>query len=225
MLAIVPLGPAEPAGRLMIGERTVLDLVLRRLLDAALIERVVLALDGVTAAAALGAIADASDRDRIACATGVDRLRAIAAALDLAGPSTHVLLHPPDRPLGPAATIDDLVRDAGEADVTALSQPVRSTLKRVSDGWVVATVPRDAWRATPGPWLFRRAVLDRTLASAATDQVRVIDGLDLVRSAGLDVRWRDADPADLRIRTAADARFAERWLATARVASARLAGP
>jgi len=168
----------------------------------------------VSGAAATAAIGSAEDEPPPEIATAPDRASAIRAALVIAGRAGAVLLCPADRALGGAAIVDELIGLSDDVDAVAAARPVRSTLKRVVDGRVVATVPRDAWRSDAGPWLFRRDALERALAVAETTGRPVVDGHDLARGAGLLVRLIDADATDLSIRTPADARFAERWLAS-----------
>jgi len=214
IVAIIPVASDDPAIALSILGRPVIAWTLRRLQSATRIERIILAVDGVSGAAAMATIGSAEDDPPPATATGPDRASAIRAALELAGPADAVLLCPPDRPLGGASIVDELTVQADGVDAVAAARPVRSTLKRVDDGRVVATVPRDSWRSDAGPWLFRRDALERALAVSETTGRPVVDGHDLALGAGLLVRLIDADATDLSIRTPADARFAERWLAS-----------
>lgn len=213
-VAIIPVGPGDPSTTLTVHGRAVLDWTVRRLLAATEIDRIVLAVDGMPAALALRAVGRTGGLTRLATAAGPDRAGAIRAGLALAGPSDAVFLCPPDRALGPASAIDELILRSQGVDAVAAARPVRSTLKRVVGGRVVATVPRDDWHADAGPWLFRRDALERALAVAEATGRPVVDDLDLALGGRLRVRLVAASATDLPIRTSADARFAERWLAS-----------
>lgn len=214
IIAIIPVRLEDPVLTLSIRGRPVIDWTVRRLRTAQRIGGVVLAVDGGSAPGALAAPDTLHVRPAPTVATGADRLGAIRAALSAGGPADAVLLCAPDRALGPASIVADLLDQCDDVDAVAAARPVRSTLKRVVDGRVVATVPRDAWRSDAGPWLFHRDALDGALAAAAVAGRSVVDGQDLALAGGLRVRLIDADASDLPIRTPADARFAERWLAS-----------
>lgn len=216
IVAIIPVGSQDPVFTLSIRRRTVIAWTVRRLRTAPRIERIVLAVDGGPATRALAALDHPYDHPSPATATGADRVSAIRAALTVGGPAAAIVLCPPDRALGPASVVDELILRSDGVDAVAAARPVRSTLKRVVDGRVVATVPRDEWRSDAGPWLFRREALERALAAAEAVGRSVVDGQDLALAGGLRVRLIDADATDLPIRTPADARFAERWLASSR---------
>ncbi|MGK2852184.1 MAG: IspD/TarI family cytidylyltransferase [Candidatus Limnocylindrales bacterium] len=215
IVAIIPMSADDPAITVSVIGRPVIEWTVRRLQKVARIERIVLAVDGVTAAQALEAIDVSDDGAPTTIATGSDRTNAIRAALELAGQVEAILLCPPDRALGPASVIEELALQSAGVDGVAAARPVRSTLKRVIDGRVVGTVSRDAWRSEAAPWLFRRDALERALGVATETEGRpIIDGHDLSQVGRLRVRLIDADATDLPIRTPADARFAERWLAS-----------
>lgn len=213
IVAIIPVGSQDPVFTLSIRGLPVIAWTVRRLRSAHRIERVVLAVDG-PAARARAAVDLNAGQPWPAVATGADRESAIRAALTLGGAATAILLCPPDRALGSPSIVEDLAANADGVEAVAAARPVRSTLKRVLGGRVVATVPRDAWRSDPGEWLFRREALERALTAARDTGRPVVDAQDLVLAGGLQVRLIDADATDLAIRTLADVSFAEQWLAS-----------
>lgn len=205
IVAVIPVSTPDPVPSWSVRGRPIIDWTLERWSAAPGIDRVVLAVDGRF-----------EPRASVPIAMGRDRVSAIRGAVALAERAAAVLLCSPDRPLGPGSIVDALrARLEPGIDAVGAAHPVRSTLKRIVDGRVVATVPRDAWRSDPGPWLFHREALRHALAVAVATGRDVVDGRDLVLLGDLRVRLVDADATDLPIRTPADARFAERWLAAA----------
>lgn len=228
VVAIIPMAWDDAALTVSFHGLSVLAWTLRRLRVSPRIGRIVLAIDGGSEAAVVAALHDPHDATGAttgtAFAMGLARISALRAALVIAGPTDAVLLCPPDRAVGEASIIDALLLQSdGSAAVDAFgaTQSIRSTLKRVVDGRVETTVSRDAWRSDTGLWLFRRAAMERALAGAEAAGRSVGGGADLARGGGLRVRLIDTGASDLPTRTAADARFAERWLATPRAGAGR----
>lgn len=97
--------------------------------------------------------------------------------------ATHDGARPAVAPSDVAAT---LVAARG-ADGAVLGRPLDDTLKRVEDGRVVATVPRQGLFRAETPQVFRREVLDRAYAAArrrgreATDEAGLVESLPAVR--------------------------------------------
>lgn len=204
IVVVIPVGSELGAGTPAIERRPVIDWTIRRWRTVPGIDRLVLAVDGGVEPPA-----------PVPIATGHDLVSAIRAAVTLAGTRAAILLCPSDRPLGTGAIVAALRAELGPGvDAVGAARPIRSTLKRVVHGRIVATVSRDAWRSDPDPWLFDRAALLHALEAVATSGTGIVDGRSLVLAGDLRVRLVDGDATDLPIRTAADARFAERWLAS-----------
>lgn len=203
LVAVIAVSSRDPVLRSSVAGRPVIEWTIHRWAAAPGVDRLVLAVDG-----------EMEPRASVPIAMGRDRVSAIRGAIALVGTAAAVLLCPPDRPLGPGSIVDALRARLGPGvDAVGAARPVRSTLKRVDDGRVVATVSRDEWRSDPGPWLFDRDALLHALDAAVTTGAEIVDGRGLVLAGDLRVRLIDADATDLPIRTMADTRFAERWLA------------
>lgn len=65
---------------------------------------------------------------------------------------------------------------------------VHDTYKRVRDGRVLETVPRESLVDAHGPWIFERALLERAIARVRAGDQPCRRPVDLVRLAGLEVR-------------------------------------
>jgi 2-C-methyl-D-erythritol 4-phosphate cytidylyltransferase len=208
VLAVVPIRPADAATTLSVGGRSVLDRTVRAIRAVPMVGRIVLALDGVDAAACLAAIEAPEELDVIATAAVVGRWVAVAAALELGGSSDRVLLHDPDRPLVAPSAISDLLRQSEGFDATLGALPVLGTLKRVVDGLVVATPPRESLRALQPPWVFDRGALEIAVRRAIAEGWLAADELALCLRAGLVVQVVEGEDTNVPIRSRADATYA-----------------
>jgi len=213
VLAVVALRPSDPAVNLLIRGRSILDQTIAALRAAPWIGPIVLALEEISQAEALAAIYDPSALRVRAAEPSGDRWRAISATLALAPVTEHVLVHDADRPLVSRAVLARLLAMARNAPVVATGTPVRSTIKRVANARIVATVPRDGLHVVHGPWMFRRTVLQQALDAEPPTEHADVDEMALVRRGGIAVRLIEGDPLNVPVRSPADARFAETALA------------
>jgi 2-C-methyl-D-erythritol 4-phosphate cytidylyltransferase/2-C-methyl-D-erythritol 2,4-cyclodiphosphate synthase len=104
-------------------------------------------------------------------ATRQDSVRAGLGALEPASPAV-VLVHDAARPLIPIGTIPALIAALADAAGAIPAVPVADTLKRVTNGLIAATVPRDGLYRAQTPQAFRYKVLlaaHRRDISDATD--------------------------------------------------------
>jgi len=209
VVAVVPLRPDDCAASLTIAGRSVLDSTVRALRSVPEIGSIVLALDGIAAADCLGAIDDPKSLGILTSSRSAGRWAAIASALAVAGEAETVLLHDPDRPLVSAIGIGQLLRQAGQNAATVSAMPVHSSIKRVIDGRIVATVPRENLHTAQSPWVFGRSQLESALSSAMALSWPAVDELELVRQAGIPVRIAEGNLFNVPIASRADAKFAE----------------
>ena len=109
--------------------------------------------------------------------TRQDSVRAGLAALAADAPEL-VLIHDGARPLIPPATIPALLAALETADGAIPAVAVADTLKRVADGRIVATVPREGLFRAQTPQAFRYAALVAAHADAPpglTDDAAVLE--------------------------------------------------
>ena len=181
------MGAGEPKQYLPLAGRTVIEHTLERLLASPRV-------DGVTVAVSPG------DRRfealpvsaRVTRATGgaerADSVRnALASLCEAGGPAAEedwALVHDV-RPCLPAEDLEaliDAVLSGGQGGL--LAAPVRDTIKRVEEGTVTGTVPREGlWHALT-PQMFRVGELRDALAAAARDGVAVTDEAQAMERAG-----------------------------------------
>jgi 2-C-methyl-D-erythritol 4-phosphate cytidylyltransferase len=209
VVAVVPLRPDDCAASLTIAGRSVLDSTVRALRSVPEVGSIVLALDGIAAADCLGAIDGPKSLGILTSSRSSGRWAAIASALAVAGEAETVLLHNPDRPLVSAIGIGQLLRQAGPDAATVSAMPVHSSIKRVVEGRIVATVPRENLHTAQSPWVFGRRQLEGALSRAIELNWSAVDELELVRHAGIPVRIAEGNLFNVPIASRADARFAE----------------
>ena len=209
VVAVIPIRQTDAVARLTIAGRSVLDGTVRALRAVDEIGPIVLAIEGEGARACLSAIESPGDLDLQVVDTAGSRWQAMRAALSVAGDSAAVLIQDPDRPLVSPAGIRRLLLEwrGHPSIVTAL--PIFSSIKRVVNGRVVTTVPRDSLHAAQSPWVFERAALEAALDAAITDNWPISHELELARRANIPVHLAEGHPYNVPIATHADARFAE----------------
>jgi 2-C-methyl-D-erythritol 4-phosphate cytidylyltransferase len=143
---------------------------------------------------------------------GPRRRDSVRAGLDALPPdASHVLVHDAARPLATPElvrrVIDRLL--SGGVDAVVPVVPVRDTLKRVGDGWVMATVERADLAGAQTPQGFKLEVL--RAAHAASDE-NVGDDAVLVERIGGSVAAVEGEAANLKVTYPADLALAEALL-------------
>jgi len=143
---------------------------------------------------------------------GLRRRDSVRAGLDALPPgASHVLVHDAARPLATPElvrrVIDRLL--SGGVDAVVPVVPVRDTLKRVGDGWVVATVERGELAGAQTPQGFRVEVL-RAAHEASDDEAG--DDAALVERIGGSVACVEGEAANLKVTYPGDLALAEALL-------------
>lgn len=151
-------------------------------------------------------------------AGSADRVPALSAALRLGlerHPDTRiVLVHDAARALTPPSLIRAMVAavdDGTGCKAVVPVLPVADTVKRAagSENRVIGTVDRSSLRTAQTPAAFRRELLERALASAATEPVSPRRGeVWLVERLGEKVRAVPGDPLAFHIGSTWDLRIA-----------------
>lgn len=143
---------------------------------------------------------------------GPRRRDSVRAGLQaLPGDASHVLVHDAARPLASP----DLVRRVidrllvGGVDAVVPVVPVRDTLKRVGDGWVLETIDRRGLAGAQTPQGFKVAVL-RAAHEAGGDDAP--DDAVLVERLGGSVATVEGEAANLKVTFPGDLALAEAWL-------------
>ena len=162
------------------------------------------------------ALADAERWARVRIVAGSARLReSVEAGLRALDPAhAWVVIHEAARPLAAPAQFTaalDLARATGDDVITG--EPVKETVKRVRDGLVVETLPRERMARAQTPYVFQG---ERLLAAHASlpPERDYPDVVTLALAAGLPLRVIPGPPDNLRVTSAADLAVAAALLAT-----------
>jgi 2-C-methyl-D-erythritol 4-phosphate cytidylyltransferase len=116
-----------------------------------------------------------------------------------------VAVHDAARPCVTDGEIDRVFEAAREHGAAILAAPIRATLKRVADGVITETVPRDGLWEAQTPQAFRKELLIRAHAAGGI----ATDDAGLVENLGERVVVVEGTPTNLKITTKADLKLAE----------------
>jgi len=143
-------------------------------------------------------------------AGGAERQDSMRAGLSaLPADVELVAIHDAARPLVRPGDVARVIAAAASCGAALLAVPVRDTLKRVRDGRVVETPPREGLWAAQTPQVFRAALLREALAKAQSDAFQGTDDAQLVERLGHPVEIVAGDPSNLKITWPADLAWAE----------------
>lgn len=146
------------------------------------------------------------------CEGGAERPDSVAAAMaTVSEGATHVAIHDAARPLVTDAEIDRVFAAAAEHHAAILATPITATLKRVADGAITETTPRDGLWAAQTPQVFEIDLYRRALAEAAG--APVTDDAQLIERLGERVAVVEGAPQNLKLTSREDLPFAETLLA------------
>jgi len=120
--------------------------------------------------------------DGVRCVPGGPRRRdSVAAGLGAVGAAEIVVVHDAARPLVSTALIEDVIAAARRYGAATAAIPCVDTVKRVEDGMVVETLPREALVAVQTPQAFTASLLRRAHAAApeedASDDCLLVERL------------------------------------------------
>jgi 2-C-methyl-D-erythritol 4-phosphate cytidylyltransferase len=144
-------------------------------------------------------------------ALGGDRRQdSVEAGLRLIGPGIEVVaVHDGARPLVTPDLFDACVRAAAESGAAIAAMPVADTLKRVIDGVIVATIPREQVWAAQTPQAVRTDLLRRSFAHAASAGIEVTDEAGLVEALDIPVVVVPSTARNLKVTRPDDLHVAE----------------
>lgn len=121
-----------------------------------------------------------------------------------------VAVHDAARPLIVKPWIDKVFAAAEQSGAALLATPISSTIKRVENGRIVETVPREKLWAAQTPQVFKRQLL--LDAYARWDGTEATDEANLVERIGQPVTIVEGSPMNLKITTQEDFKMAEALL-------------
>jgi 2-C-methyl-D-erythritol 4-phosphate cytidylyltransferase len=142
---------------------------------------------------------------------GAERADSIQKALERVKPEIEfVAVHDAARPCIVDEWISEIFSVAAKTGAAIPAIPVGGTVKRVSGGTIVETVPRDGLWEAQTPQVFRRELLVKAYAQRAG--FKATDDAQLVERLGHKVSIVPGSPINLKITTREDLRLAENAL-------------
>jgi 2-C-methyl-D-erythritol 4-phosphate cytidylyltransferase len=123
-----------------------------------------------------------------------------------------VAVHDAARALVRSADVSRVCQAAGRSGAALLATPASDTWKRVADGVVQETLPRDACWIAQTPQVFRVEILREALAKADAEGFVGTDDAQLVERLGVPVEIVEGPPSNRKITTPDDLAWAEAWL-------------
>jgi 2-C-methyl-D-erythritol 4-phosphate cytidylyltransferase len=144
---------------------------------------------------------------------GAGRLDAIRAALAAATAAPRALIHEADRPLTTPRGVEAVLSAADGLPAAVAAVPARNTLKRVVDGRVLGTAPRERLHQVLTPSVFDRALLEDALRRGQEEGWGCAHELELAARAGISTRLVPGDPLNVPISTPESVPFADLILA------------
>jgi 2-C-methyl-D-erythritol 4-phosphate cytidylyltransferase len=143
-------------------------------------------------------------------AGGAERQDSVRAGLAALPPEVEwVAVHDAARPWVRPDDVSRVIRAARETGAAILAVPCADTVKRVKEGRVIETPPRNELWAAQTPQVFRRDWLEEAHAKAAAEGARGTDDASLVEALGLPVAVVPGDPSNRKVTTREDLAFLE----------------
>jgi 2-C-methyl-D-erythritol 4-phosphate cytidylyltransferase len=218
--AIVPagghgarMGSRRPKQYLRLGRAPILVATLRALGRARSLAGIVVAVPAAHVAPTRRLLARARVPKILdVVAGGADRQESVWRGLQrVPEDARFVVVHDAVRPFVTADLIER-VRAAAAGGAATCGLPVRDTVKRVTDGAVEATVPRQGLWLTQTPQAFARDLLWEAHDKARRDGFAGTDDAVLVERLGMPVAMVPGLAQNLKITTPEDLRTARAWV-------------
>jgi 2-C-methyl-D-erythritol 4-phosphate cytidylyltransferase len=208
------VGAGEPKAFLTIGGRPMILLAVEAALSSPAIKGVVVVAPPGHIARAHSLLASVRPTP-IVVAGGATRQDSVRSGLRLVPDHVDVVVvHDAARPFAPERAFDEVVQAVLEgADAAVPVLLADDTVKRVRDGVVIGTEPRDEIALAQTPQAFRTELLRDAHERAAVAGWEVTDDATLLERTGAVVRALPGDPRNFKITTALDLDRADRTLA------------
>ncbi|SRR6266508_2305408 len=210
------LGNDRPKAFVRLGDLPLLAEPLRRLDDSEWIDSIVVVAPPEWEEPAILCAEEVGASKVAACVTGgetrVDSVR--TGVREVPEEAALIVVHDAARPVLPPEVVPRLLEALAEGfDGAVPGVPVTDTVKRVRDGVVAETLPRDELWAVQTPQAFLAPVLRAALDARDTlSQASVTDCASLVEARGGRVKVVEGDERLLKVTTARDLERVAAWL-------------
>lgn len=146
-------------------------------------------------------------------AGGETRQESVLNGLNVISKETSMIaVHDGARPLVNPVHIEQAIKDAKIFGGATLGVPVKDTMKTVSDGLIVDTIPREHLYAIQTPQVFKRKLYFEGAAFAKAHELDFTDDCQLVEAMGVKVCVTKSDYRNIKITTPEDIKIAEALL-------------
>jgi 2-C-methyl-D-erythritol 4-phosphate cytidylyltransferase len=195
------LGLGIPKAFVELGGTTLLGHAVANALGSDAIERVVAVVPRGSEDEARALLAD--DRVEVV-AGGTTRAASVRSGLESAGAERLVVVHDAARPLAPPDLFDAVVGHLSGADGVVPVVPIADTVKRVRDGLVERTEPREDLVAAQTPQAFSAEALRDAHVRAAEGETEPTDDAAALEAAGYRVRIVEGAISAMKVTTLGD---------------------
>ena len=211
------LGGGEPKALLTIGGRAIVAVAVGTVMACDEIDEMVVAAPPGFEDAVSAALAEIGSEIRIVSG-GPTRQASVAAGLSSVDPEARtVVVHDAARPFAPVGLFASVIRAvAAGADAAVPVLTLTDTVKRVRDGLVIGTEPRDELGLAQTPQAARCDLLRAAHERAAATGVAFTDDAALMEWAGATVRVVPGDAGNFKITTLLDLLRADELLGAGR---------
>ncbi|MCA1833176.1 MAG: 2-C-methyl-D-erythritol 4-phosphate cytidylyltransferase [Actinomycetota bacterium] len=200
-----------PKAFLEIGGRTILEIAMQAAAACPEVSSLVVAVPEGFEARAAG-MAPGPKEVRV-IAGGRSRQESVLVALQEIPPTVEVVVcHDAARPFAAPELFSSVIAGLAEAEGAISALAPADTVKRVGDGFVESTVPRDGLRLAQTPQAFVARVLREVHLRAAAAGVRSTDDAELLEWAGHRVRVIAGEPVNFKITSPDDLARAELYV-------------
>lgn len=213
------MGKAAPDGVsrkqfLMLGDAPVFIQTLRRFVEAATIDEILVAVREEDRAAVEEQIQAAGFKKPIAVVPGgANRQDSVGNCLSRVGEDVEIVaVHDAVRPFVTAEMIDGAVEQARRDGAVILGMPAVDTVKQVDQRRVHATLPRERIMLAQTPQVFRTDLLRRAYVQAKQDGFTGTDEAGLVEHLGEDVHVMMGSSRNIKITRPEDLALARFFL-------------
>lgn len=142
---------------------------------------------------------------------GATRQESVRKGLEKINPELRwVLVHDAARPFASTGLLNDVIKGARQTGACIPGLAVTETVKKVSDGMVLETVPREKLWVSQTPQGFETSILLRAFEKALEDAFKGTDESSLVERLGIRVKVVPGDPCNIKITTPEDWKVAEK---------------
>lgn len=213
------LGEELPKAFLALGGKPMVQYSLEAIEESGVIDRTVLVVPNEQVERARRLVADLSGVGRVDAVVAGGQTRQASVRCGLAGLNgvDVVLCHDAARPFASPALFARVVEALGSTGAHAVVPVVSSpdTIKRISHGRVIETIPRDAVGLVQTPQAFLAEVLRRAHHEASPGGQEATDDAMLVEAIGSPIAVVEGEMSNFKITSPHDLRRAEVLIATA----------